>query len=309
MLIAITGATGFIGSYTVRALKARGHHVRALVRRTSRREHIAPFVDEWTTGEIEDQQAQVGLVAGVDCAIHVAVDFAASDMPSVQFRRNVLASLDLLEAARKVEVGQFIFVSSGAVYAEILRDRKLDESHPTWPDSLYGAYKAAVEPFLKAYHAQFGMNTSSWRPVAVYGVAPELRESRWIDLVDAVKAGKTITTPAGGKVVNVEDVAFALAAAVGDETVAGRFYNLVDCHMYWQVAAEIAKQITGSSSAIEDRKGSGPKNTYDTAAAVAFFDRHGNTSGLRRGVEGVRQYVAQVLQAEEAGTRLAPQRV
>lgn len=301
MLIAITGATGFVGSYTVRSLKARGHHVRALVRRTSRREHIAPFVDEWTVGEVEDQQAQAGLVAGVDGVIHAAVDFAASDIPSVHFRRNVLASLDLLEAARKAEVGQFIFVSSGAAYAQILPDRKLDENHPTWPDSQYGAYKAAVEPFLKAYHAQFGMNTSSWRPVAVYGVAPDVRQSRWIDLVDAVKAGKPVSTPAGGKIVHVEDVAFALAAAMGDETVAGQFYNLVDCHMYWQVAAEIARQITGSSSIIEDRKGSGPKNTYDTAAAVAFFDRHNNPLGLRRGMDGVRQYVTQLIQATPSG--------
>src|SRR5512133_2821823 len=112
MLIAITGATGFVGSYTVKALKDRGHRVRALVRRTSRRDHIAPFVDEWTIGEVEDQQAQAGLVAGAECVIHAAVDFAASDMPAVHFRRNVLASLDLLEAARKAEVEQFIFVSS-----------------------------------------------------------------------------------------------------------------------------------------------------------------------------------------------------
>lgn len=301
MLIAITGATGFVGSYTVKALKARGHRVRALARRTSRRDHIAPFVDEWTVGEAEDQQAQAGLVAGVDCVIHAAVDFAASDMPTVHFRRNVLASLDLLEAARKAEVGQFIFVSSGAAYAEILQDRKLDENHPTWPDSLYGAYKAAVEPFLKAYHKQFGMNTSSWRPVAVYGVAPELRESRWVDLVEAVKAGRPVSTSAGGKIVHVEDVAFALAAAAGDDAVAGRFYNLVDCHMYWQVAAEIARELTNSPSLIEDRKGIGPKNMYDVSAAVAFFDRHGNTTALRRGMEGVRQYVAQLLRAGGSG--------
>ena len=178
MLIAVTGATGLVGSHTVKALKARGHRVRAMVRRTSRRDHIAPFVDEWIVGEAEDQQAQAGLVAGAECVIHAAVDFAASDIPSVHFRRNVLASLDLLDAARRAAVEQFIFVSSGAVYAEILQDRKLDESHPTWPDGMYGAYKAAVEPFLKAYHAQFGMNTSSWRPVAIsYITTPKLKIS------------------------------------------------------------------------------------------------------------------------------------
>lgn len=296
MLIAITGATGFVGTYTARALKARGYRVRALARRTSRREHLAGLVDEWTIGEVEDPQALAGLVAGADCVIHAAVDFAACEMPAVHFRRNVLSTLDLLEAARKAGAGQFVFVSSGAAYAEILSDRKLDESHPTWPDSLYGAYKAGVEPFLKAYHKQFGMNTSSWRPVAVYGLAPDVRESRWLDLVEAVKAGKKVSTSGGGKIVHVEDVAFALAAAVGDEQVAGRFYNLVDRHMYWQVAAEMAKELTESAAIIEDKEGQGPKNTYDVSAAVAFYDRHGNAAALRRGLEGVRKYVAELLQ-------------
>lgn len=298
MLVAITGATGFVGSYVVRALKAKGHRVRALVRRTSRRDHVVSYVDEWTVGEFYDAQAQVGLVAGVDVVIHAAVDYeAAQSMPAHNVTRNVAGTLQLLEAGRLAGAVQFIFVSSGAAYAEILRDRKLDENHPTWPDSLYGAYKASVEPFLKAYHTQFGMNISSFRPVAVYGIAPDLNESRWIDLVRAVKDGKAISTPAGGKIVHVQDVADALTLAVGDGQVAGHFYNLVDRHMYWQVAAEIAKELTGSSSEITDRKGLGPKNTYDTQSTVEFFERHGNHIGIRRGLDGVREYVRDLLAA------------
>jgi nucleoside-diphosphate-sugar epimerase len=298
MLVGITGASGFVGSYTVRALKERGHRVRALVRRTSRRDHIAAMVDEWIVGEMDEAQAMSGLAAGVECIIHAAVDFAAAEsMPSASFRRNVLGSLELLEASRKAGVEQFLFVSSGAAYAEILQDRKLDEKHPTWPDSLYGAYKAAVEPFLKAYHKQFGLNTSSWRPVAVYGVDPEVVKSRWLNLVRAVQRGERVSEAAGGKIVHVQDVADALACAVGDASVAGEFYNLVDRHMYWQVAAEIAMELTGSASVIEERKGPGPKNTYDCAKAMAFLDRYGKTKALRRGLDGVRDYVGELLQS------------
>src|SRR4051794_41231769 len=64
MHVAITGASGFIGSYTVKALHAAGHTVRALVRPTSRREHIAPYVAEWREGDAADPQAMAGLVAG-----------------------------------------------------------------------------------------------------------------------------------------------------------------------------------------------------------------------------------------------------
>jgi dihydroflavonol-4-reductase len=47
MLIAITGASGFVGAYTVASLKRRGHQVRALVRKTSRVDHIRSSVEEF----------------------------------------------------------------------------------------------------------------------------------------------------------------------------------------------------------------------------------------------------------------------
>ena len=297
MLIAITGATGLVGSYTVPRLKAAGHRVRALVRRTSRREPIAAYVDQWTLGDFYDPQAQAGLVAGVDCVIHAAADWTSLESsPVIHANRNVLASLQLLDAARQASVAQFIFVSSGAVYHEILQDRKLDENHPTWPKDIYGAGKVAVEAFLKAYHYQFGMNTCAFRPVAIYGVDPVLDKSQWVKVIRDVKAGKGIAETGGGKIVSVNDVADALVYAVDDPQVAGRFYNLVDRHMYWQVAAEIAREIAGSASVIEDRQGSGPKNTYDTRSAVEFFDRHGNAKALRRGLGGVREYITELLQ-------------
>ena len=298
MLVALTGATGFIGSYTAAALRRAGHDVRALVRETSRRDHIAEHVTEWRVGDASDPQAMAGLVAGVDAVIHNAADWDALERsPATNFERNVLASLRLLEATRQARVEQFLFVSSVAVYHEILPDRKLDENHPTWPHSIYGAYKAAVEPHLKAYHVAYGMNASAWRPAAVYGVDPVLTNSQWYDLVEKARTGGTIDTPAGGKVTHVQDVADALTLAVGDASVAGQFYNLVDGYMYWQAAAEFAKQITGSNATIVDRKGGGPKNHFDIRKAIDFFDRHGSTTALRRGHEGVREYVADLLRA------------
>lgn len=302
MLVALTGASGFVGSYTARALARAGHTVRALVRPTSRREHIAEFVEEWRIGEQHDPQALAGLVAGVEAVIHASVDWNAREQgPTPNFHRNVLGSLQLLEAARLAGVEQFLFVSSVAVYHDILQDRKLDENHPTWPSSVYGAYKAAVEPHLKTYHFTYGMNTSAWRPAAIYGLDPELPRSQWYDLVKTAREGGTIDEPKGGKITHVEDVADALTHAIGDEKVAGEFYNLVDGYMYWQGAAELAKEITGSGANILDRTGSGPKNTFDTTKAQDFFTRHGNTVALRRGVEGVRGYVKQLLEKMPGG--------
>ena len=296
MLVALTGSSGFIGSYTAAALRRAGHEVRALVRETSRRDHVADHVSQWRVGDAADPQAIAGLVAGVDAVVHNSVDWEALERsPVANFERNVLGSLRLLEAARQASVEQFLFVSSVAVYHEIQPDRKLDENHPTWPSGTYGAYKASIEPHLKAYHVAYGMNTSAWRPAAVYGVDPVLKSSQWYDLVAKARDGGTIDTTAGGKITHVRDVADALTLAVGDASVAGQFYNLVDGYMYWQTAAEFAKETSASGATIVDRKGAGPKNQFDTRKATGFFDRHGNATALRRGHEGVRAYVAELL--------------
>src|SRR4030095_14967659 len=86
---------------------------------------------------------------------------------------------------------------------------------------------------------------------AVYGADPVIKNSQWYDLIDTVRRGGTVNTPQGGKIRHVQDVADALALAVGDVEVAGQFYNLVDCYMYWQVAAEFAKDATGSGAPLQ----------------------------------------------------------
>jgi dihydroflavonol-4-reductase len=298
MLIALTGAPGFIGSYTAAALHRAGHEVRALVRPTSRRDHIGPFVAQWTEGDAADPQAIAALVAGADSVIHDAADWEAlRRSPVANFENNVLAALRLLDAARQAGAGQFIFVSSVAVYAEIPASAsgRITEETPTWPSGIYGAYKAAIEPHLKAYHATYGMNTSSWRPAAVYGIDPKLDRSQWFELIQSAKQGGTIETPQGGKITHVQDVADALTLAAGDGSVAGQFYNLVDGYMYWQRAAEFAKERSGANATIVDRKGGGPKNQFDCTKAIDFFNRHNNTTALRRGEAGVREYVAELL--------------
>ena len=131
-----------------------------------------------------------------------------------------------------------------------------------------------------------------------------LKNAQWYDLITRARDGGTIDTPAGGKITHVQDVADALTLAVGDASVAGQFYNLVDGYMYWQTAAEFAKELSGSGATIVDRKGSGPKNHFDTAKAVDFFNRHGNATAIRRGHEGVRQYVGELLR--EMGRTASP---
>lgn len=299
MLVALTGCSGFIGSYTASALKREGHTVRGLVRKTSRREHIDKVVDQFIVGDQNDDAVLNQLVKGVDAVIHNSVNWQTRSDPIANFNSNLLGSLKLLELTRIAGVKQFVFVSSVAAISEISDQWNglIDETHPTWPGSLYGAYKAAMEAHIKAYHHAFKMNTSAWRPAAVYGVAPEVERSQWIGIVHDVLDNQPIDMPKGGKITHVQDVADALALSIGDESVAGQIYTIVDRYIYWQEVAQIAKTLTGSTSTITDRIGSGPKNQFDCSKAIAFFDAHHHTQALRRGIEGVRQYVVALLDA------------
>ncbi len=296
MLIALTGASGFLGRYTAAALRRKGHRVRALDRSTAQRSQGEPIADEWHVGDQYDPQTQSELVEGADAVLQTAIDWGALNQgPIANFERNVLGSLRLLEAAKQAGVRQFLFVSSLDVYHEILSDRSLDETHPTWPASIYGAYKAAVELHLKAYHATHAMNTSAWRPATMYGLNPKLQKSLWFDLVKTIREGGEVSTDAEGLLVHVEDVAEALALAVGDESVAGQFYNLVDCGLEWQEAAEITRALSESPAVIQERPSRRTQQPFKPAKAVAFFDQHGDGKALRRGREGVAQYLAALL--------------
>src|SRR5438132_12547732 len=161
MLIAVTGATGFLGRYLVRQLVAQGHRVRCWYRPTSDRgglEALAGAVD-WLPGRLGDPVATDDLTRGADAVVHAALERPdtnsfrnAGRYDLLAFAEaNLMGSLRLLETAQRARVPRFVFISTCAVHEVIVPDRPLDEAHPLWPTSHYGAYKAAVEKFVHSY--------------------------------------------------------------------------------------------------------------------------------------------------------------
>jgi nucleoside-diphosphate-sugar epimerase len=98
--IAITGATGFIGSALAQHFAARGWRVIALSRRPPQAsasvEHRAYDLQRPPPGD---------LLTGVECLVHAA--FVAGD-----YRTNVRGSRALLEASRRQRVSRLVFLSS-----------------------------------------------------------------------------------------------------------------------------------------------------------------------------------------------------
>ena len=72
MNILITGATGFIGSHLAERLHARGHSLRAIVRKSSDKKWISHLPIDYREGGYSDGEFLRKAVAGVDMIYHVA---------------------------------------------------------------------------------------------------------------------------------------------------------------------------------------------------------------------------------------------
>jgi len=258
MRIAVTGATGFLGRYVVRHLSEGGHQLRCWHRPAS---DLTGFDEpagrvEWIHGQLGDVDASRRLVEGCDAVVHAALwrpgqGFRGAEGDITKFTEiNVIGTLGLIEAARAAGVGRFVFVSTCAVHEKVLDDRPLDETHPLWPYSHYGAHKAAIEKFVHSYGLGHGYPICAARPTGIYGVAHPVERSKWFDLVRAVVRGEPAECEGGGKEVHAADVARSIDVLLSAEAIAGEAYNCYDMYISDYDVATLAKELTGSSSEI-----------------------------------------------------------
>lgn len=188
-LVAVTGATGFVGQSLIDRALAEGFTVRALTRREQpHRKGVT-----WVHGDLADSRALARLLKGAESVIHVAGVVNAPDHAGFE-AGNVAGTLTVVEAARKAGVQRFVFVSSLSA-----REPRL---------SAYGASKAKAEKLVKAS----GLDWTIVRPPAIYG--PRDREmlelfrlARWRVLPMPPRAGRA-------SLIHVEDLARLLLALV-----------------------------------------------------------------------------------------------
>ena len=258
---------------------------------------------EWVRGDLADRQAVTSLVQGVDAVVHSALQwqqegaFQAAGREDLEgfLEANLMGSLRLFQAARHANVPRFVFISTCAVHDVILQDRPLDESHPLWPKSHYGAHKAALEKFVHSYGLGEGWPICALRPTGIYGLAHPACDSRWFDLVGQVLRNESVASALGGKEVHVADVAKAVEVLIlaDAKTIAGQSYNCYDCYVSEQQVAGIAKELAKSSSEIADLN-RGPKNQIVTSKLRALGMMFGGEALLR-------QTVAELVQGHTTG--------
>jgi len=163
-LIALTGATGFIGQCLLRELPKRGYRLRVLLRRPST---VPMEAASAVVGDLARPQNMAAALADVDAVIHSAgVAHAMSGLPEDDYRvLNTEATIALARAAKRAGARRFIFLSSIRAQSGPAADHVLTEDLPPQPTDAYGRSKLAAEEGL----AQLDLDWVALRLVLVYG--------------------------------------------------------------------------------------------------------------------------------------------
>lgn len=227
MLVALTGATGFVGRHLAHALAPR-HRLRLLVRRPDRA--LAALGGELVHGALGRDGAIERLVAGAEVLVHAAGAIRAPS--AAEFDRvNHQGTAHLLAAAAAAGVGRVILVSSLAARAPEV--------------SAYARSKAAAEAALAAQAQRF--ETVIVRPPAVYGPG----DRATFEIFRGIARGRLVVPGdrnARFSLLYVEDLAELVAELVSAQGLAGGVLEPDDGRdggYDWPALAEIASQALG----------------------------------------------------------------
>jgi len=137
----VTGAAGFLGSHVTRQLVARGENVRVLIRASSTNRAIADLPLEYVTGDLRDPPSLERALAGVQRVFHVAADYRLwAKRKREIYDSNVGGTKNILDAAKRAGVAQFIYTSTVATIA-VDRPQLPNESTDAKLEEMVGHYK------------------------------------------------------------------------------------------------------------------------------------------------------------------------
>ena len=205
MLVAITGATGFVGRHIASLLLRRGHRVRALVRDPRRAERLKTQGAELVAGSLEDSGALTALLDGAHSAVHlvgIIVEWGPATFTAV----HVDGTRRLLEAARGAGVRRFVHMSALGARA----DARATPYHRT---------KWQAEELVRTSAIPFAI----LRPSLISGpesvpIRTLVRLHRWSPVIPIFGDGRFPIQP-----VWIEDLAMAFALALERPDIMGTF--------------------------------------------------------------------------------------
>jgi len=215
MLVLVTGATGFIGSHAVAALRRDGHDVRVLARNPDR---IAPALEPHgvtvsaVQGDMTDPVSVATAVKGCDAVIHAAGEVGVEGGTGPKTTANVDGVRTVVSAALDAGLDPVVYTSTITVHLPTDESVITPTSPLAEPLSTYGASKRDAELLVRKWQSE-GAPVTSFTIGGVYGpVSPHLDGS--FGAVLAALETFMLAPPGGLGVVDVRDLATMLTRAV-----------------------------------------------------------------------------------------------
>lgn len=179
MRVLITGADGFIGSHLTEELVKKGHQVKAFVYYNSF--NTWGWLDTLPTtimqnvevfqGDIRDPHGVEVAMGGADAVFHLAALIAipfSYHSPDAYVDTNIKGTLNVLQAARKLQIKRVLVTSTSEVYGTA-QYVPIDEKHPFQGQSPYSATKIGADRLAESFYRSFQLPVSIVRPFNTYG--------------------------------------------------------------------------------------------------------------------------------------------
>ncbi len=173
----VTGAGGFIGHHLVQYLVGLGYHVRGVDIKEP--EYSQTSAHEFLLLDLRSPDNCLTATTMVDDVYHLAADMGGIGYITSSHARiavnNTLMNVNMLEAARRNEVGRFLFSSSACVYPQHLQRQpdvvplREEDAFPADPEEGYGLEKLYMEKLCQYYSEDWGLPTRVVRFHNVYG--------------------------------------------------------------------------------------------------------------------------------------------
>ena len=177
--ILVTGADGFIGSHLTEALIRQGYDVRAFVYYNSfnswgwldsSAQDIRDSLDIFS-GDIRDPHGVRKAMDGCDIVLHLAALIAipySYHSPDTYVDTNIKGTLNIVQAARELEVEKVVHTSTSEVYGTA-RLVPITEDHPLQGQSPYSATKIGADQVAMSFYNAFNTPVAIIRPFNTYG--------------------------------------------------------------------------------------------------------------------------------------------
>ena len=168
-LIAVTGATGFLGSHIVERLLTDGCRVRILARELEKAARFKGRVECIVYADICDREALAELFDGVEKVIHLVSNFrVVKGTPDSYYQTNHLGTVAALETAECCGVSRFVHCSTIGVHGDVAVSPAAEDA-PFNPGDLYQETKLLAEDACREAMGRNRMEVVIVRPASQYG--------------------------------------------------------------------------------------------------------------------------------------------